>query len=89
MPLHRLTGPAKGKVIPLKCDHGRDDEVYAVVDTIRREAGRLDVLVNNAFQVGCVWVLGVCVWMGCVGSTSLLLVYVFGTSLALHTHTDV
>ena len=40
-----------GKVIPLRCDHARDDEVYAVLAKVREEAGRLDVLVNNAFQV--------------------------------------
>jgi NAD(P)-dependent dehydrogenase (short-subunit alcohol dehydrogenase family) len=60
-----------GTIVPVKCDHARDDEVYAVLERIRREqGGRLDVLVNNAFQVApletmtgkAFWEQGAAVW---------------------------
>lgn len=60
-----------GQVRPLKCDHARDEEVYGAVDTIKREqGGRLDLLVNNAFQIAAVdtmtgkpfWEQGAAVW---------------------------
>lgn len=39
---------AGGKGIPVRVDHGNDDQVAALFDHIRREQGRLDILVNNA-----------------------------------------
>ena len=60
-----------GQIKPLKCDHARDEEVYGVVDTIKREqGGRLDLLVNNAFQIAALdtmtgkpfWEQGAAVW---------------------------
>ena len=47
---------ARGKVsggrgIALACDHGNDEQVATLFDQIRREQGRLDILVNNAFQL--------------------------------------
>jgi dehydrogenase/reductase SDR family protein 1 len=38
-----------GRGIALRCDHRIDSEVEAVFERIRREQGRLDLLVNNAF----------------------------------------
>jgi len=39
-----------GQCIPVKCDHGNDEEVKQLFDKVSREQnGRLDVLVNNAF----------------------------------------
>jgi len=39
-----------GQCIPVKCDHGNDEEVKELFDKVSREQnGRLDVLVNNAF----------------------------------------
>jgi dehydrogenase/reductase SDR family protein 1 len=38
-----------GRAVPIRCDHRSDDEVRAVVDRIRAEQGRLDVLVNNVW----------------------------------------
>jgi NAD(P)-dependent dehydrogenase (short-subunit alcohol dehydrogenase family) len=38
-----------GRVIGLLCDHREDASVARVFDRIRNEAGRLDLLVNNAF----------------------------------------
>ena len=35
--------------IPLRCDHRNDEEVRAVIDRIRTEQGRLDILVNNVW----------------------------------------
>ena len=37
-----------GRGIPVRCDHGRDDEIAALFARVETEAGRLDVLVNNA-----------------------------------------
>jgi dehydrogenase/reductase SDR family protein 1 len=34
----------------IRCDHAVDNDVKAVFDTILLETGRLDILVNNAFQ---------------------------------------
>jgi dehydrogenase/reductase SDR family member 1 len=37
-----------GRGIPVRCDHMSDAEVEAVFARIRNDAGRLDILVNNA-----------------------------------------
>jgi len=42
---------ARGGVgIPVRCDHTDDAQVEALFDRIRREQGRLDLLVNNAWS---------------------------------------
>lgn len=38
-----------GTGIPLCCDHTKDAEVEAMVNTIRQQQGRLDILVNNVW----------------------------------------
>lgn len=38
-----------GRGIAVQCDHTREDEVTALFDRVAQEAGRLDVLVNNAW----------------------------------------
>ncbi len=40
---------AGGEGIPVCVDHGEDAQVEALFDQVRREQGRLDILVNNAF----------------------------------------
>lgn len=40
-----------GKGIAVACDHGDDDAVARLFERIRREQGRLDILVNNAFTL--------------------------------------
>jgi NAD(P)-dependent dehydrogenase (short-subunit alcohol dehydrogenase family) len=40
-----------GKGIAVQVDHASDEQVAALFDRIRREQGRLDVLVNNAFSL--------------------------------------
>lgn len=40
-----------GHAVPVRCDHADDDDVAALFDRVRREQGRLDILVNNAFRV--------------------------------------
>lgn len=40
-----------GRGIAVACDHGNDEQVAALFDQVRREQGRLDLLVNNAFQL--------------------------------------
>lgn len=37
-----------GVGVPVRCDHGNDDDVRTLFDQIGREQGRLDILVNNA-----------------------------------------
>jgi len=42
---------SSGQCIPVKCDHGNDEEVKRLFDKVNREQnGRLDVLVNNAYK---------------------------------------
>nr|CAB3237647.1 dehydrogenase/reductase SDR family member 1-like [Phallusia mammillata] len=41
----------EGKLIPVECDHGKDEEVTQLFARVEAEqCGRLDLLVNNAFQ---------------------------------------
>jgi NAD(P)-dependent dehydrogenase (short-subunit alcohol dehydrogenase family) len=40
-----------GKGIAVACDHGSDEQVAALFDQVRREQGKLDILVNNAFTL--------------------------------------
>ncbi len=40
-----------GKGIAVQVDHAKDDQVAALFDQVRREQGRLDLLVNNAFSL--------------------------------------
>ena len=40
-----------GKGIAVKCNHNNEEEVKALFERIDSEQGRLDILVNNAFQV--------------------------------------
>lgn len=44
-----LVGAAGGKGVAIRCDHREDADVEAVFEQIRRDSGRLDVLVNNAW----------------------------------------
>ncbi|TCW41170.1 NAD(P)-dependent dehydrogenase (short-subunit alcohol dehydrogenase family) [Laceyella sacchari] len=44
-----LMTAAGGKGIPVQCDHTRDADTEAVIKRIRREQGRLDILVNNVW----------------------------------------
>ena len=40
-----------GRGVAVEVDHADDDQVAAVFERVRREQGRLDILVNNAFSV--------------------------------------
>lgn len=40
-----------GSGIAVACNHADDDAVAALFERVRTEAGRLDILVNNAFQL--------------------------------------
>ena len=40
-----------GRGIAVACDHGNDEQVAALFDQVRREQGKLDILVNNAFTL--------------------------------------
>jgi NAD(P)-dependent dehydrogenase (short-subunit alcohol dehydrogenase family) len=47
----RLVNAAGGRGIATPCDHRDDEAVAAVFERVRDEAGRLDVLVNNATAI--------------------------------------
>ncbi len=40
-----------GCAIPVVVDHNRDEEVRALFERVEQEQGRLDVLVNNVYQI--------------------------------------
>lgn len=40
-----------GVGIPVRCDHKNDAEIQAVIERVRKEAGKIDILVNNAFTM--------------------------------------
>jgi len=40
-----------GKGVAVQVDHGKDDQVAALFERVKREQGRLDLLVNNAFAL--------------------------------------
>ena len=44
-----LVSAAGGKGIAVRCDHTADDQVRALVERVRRDHGRLDVLVNDVW----------------------------------------
>lgn len=44
-----LVTAAGGKGIAVRCDHTADDQVRALIDRVRRDHGRLDVLVNDVW----------------------------------------
>jgi len=58
-----------GTGIPVRVDHGNDAEIAALFERVRREQGRLDILVNNAYKIpdppawgGGFWEHPVSVW---------------------------
>jgi NAD(P)-dependent dehydrogenase (short-subunit alcohol dehydrogenase family) len=40
-----------GRGVAVQVDHGNDEQVAALFEQVKREQGRLDILVNNAFQL--------------------------------------
>jgi NAD(P)-dependent dehydrogenase (short-subunit alcohol dehydrogenase family) len=40
-----------GKGVAVQVDHADDDQIVALFDRVRRDAGRLDILVNNAIAI--------------------------------------
>lgn len=40
-----------GKGVAVQVDHGNDEQVAALFEQVKREQGRLDILVNNAFSL--------------------------------------
>ena len=40
-----------GKGVAVQVDHGKPDQIAALFEQIKREQGRLDLLVNNAFSI--------------------------------------
>ncbi len=63
-----------GRGIPVRCDHGDDEQIRALFERVQKEQGRLDVLVNNVFKIpdppvwgGGFWEHPVSVWDDMVG----------------------
>jgi NAD(P)-dependent dehydrogenase (short-subunit alcohol dehydrogenase family) len=62
-----------GQGVPLRCDHHVDAEVAEVFERIRKDEGRLDLLVNNATtdlgsMIGkCFWELPIELWDDVIG----------------------
>ena len=62
-----------GEAIPIQCDHHADAEVAEVFERIRRDEGRLDLLVNNATaELGAMvgkrfWELPIDLWDDVIG----------------------
>src|SRR3984893_18984888 len=49
--IHETAGAvtaAGGRGIAVRMDHGEDEQIQALFDQVRRDQGRLDILVNNA-----------------------------------------
>merc|ERR1712137_699647 len=42
---------AGGECCCVQCDHTNDDQTRAVIEQIKKEKGKLDILVNNAFAI--------------------------------------
>jgi NAD(P)-dependent dehydrogenase (short-subunit alcohol dehydrogenase family) len=42
---------SRGRGIAVACDHGNDEQVAALFDQVKREQGKMDILVNNAFTL--------------------------------------
>ncbi|WP_407150569.1 SDR family NAD(P)-dependent oxidoreductase [Bradyrhizobium sp. ORS 86] len=55
-------GAAGGRGIGVLCDHSDDTSVHEVFDLVRRDYGRLDVLVNNVFAAPNVMPVNIPFW---------------------------
>ncbi|MGR3762872.1 SDR family NAD(P)-dependent oxidoreductase [Rossellomorea sp. NS-SX7] len=60
---------AGGKAVAVRCDHTIDAETEAVIEQIRDEQGKLDILVNNVWgahdigvEPGAFWELPLAIW---------------------------
>jgi NAD(P)-dependent dehydrogenase (short-subunit alcohol dehydrogenase family) len=70
----RLVDEAGGRGIPVRTDHGVDDEIAALFERVRDESGHIDVLVNNVYKIpdppawgGGFWDHPVSIWDDQVG----------------------
>lgn len=46
-----LLEEAGGRGVPVKMDHGNDDEIAALFAQVKGEAGHIDLLVNNVYKI--------------------------------------
>lgn len=46
-----LVDDAGGAGIPVRCDHGDDDDIAALFEVVRAGHGRIDLLVNNVYKI--------------------------------------
>ena len=70
----RMVEEAGGVGIPVQVDHGDDDQIVALFEQVKREQGRLDILVNNVYKIpsppawgGGFWDHPVSIWDDQVG----------------------
>lgn len=70
----RLVDEAGGRGIPVRIDHGDDDQIAALFARVREEQGRLHILVNNVFKIpdppawgGGFWEHPISIWDDQVG----------------------
>ncbi len=47
----KLVTEAGGEGIPIQCDHGDDEQIAALFETVAGQAGKLDLLVNNVYRI--------------------------------------
>ena len=47
----RAVDEAGGEGRPIQCDHGDDAQIAALFERIGKEAGRIDILVNNVYKI--------------------------------------
>jgi dehydrogenase/reductase SDR family protein 1 len=70
----RLVTEAGGEGHAIQCDHGNDDDIARLFEQIGKEAGRIDILVNNVYKIptppawgGGYWDHPISVWDDQVG----------------------
>jgi NAD(P)-dependent dehydrogenase (short-subunit alcohol dehydrogenase family) len=56
-----------GRGIPVRCDHGVDEDVQALFARVESEQGRCDILVNNAFAIPSGDLFGTVFWKQPIG----------------------
>jgi len=56
-----------GRGVPVRCDHGVDEDVQALFARVESEQGRCDILVNNVFAIPSGEMFGTAFWKQPIG----------------------
>ncbi len=56
-----------GRGVPVRCDHGFDEDVQALFARVESEQGRCDILVNNVFAIPSGELFGTAFWKQPIG----------------------